>query len=108
MGLAFLQITVCRAVCGSDLLGEELEADIITQGPAFVYILAPSYCKIFHFTGIILGPGSRMLFIERVKEEDEGLYQCIASNLKGSVESAAYITVQGKAPHSMGRATLPE
>uniref|UniRef100_A0A8C5J6L1 Vascular endothelial growth factor receptor 1 n=1 Tax=Junco hyemalis TaxID=40217 RepID=A0A8C5J6L1_JUNHY len=45
--------------------------------------------------GIILGPGSRMLFIERVKEEDEGLYQCIATNLKGSVESAAYVTVQG-------------
>uniref|UniRef100_A0A8C3UUN0 receptor protein-tyrosine kinase n=1 Tax=Catharus ustulatus TaxID=91951 RepID=A0A8C3UUN0_CATUS len=45
--------------------------------------------------GIILGPGSRMLFIERVKEEDEGLYQCIATNLRGSVESAAYVTVQG-------------
>ncbi|RMC07250.1 hypothetical protein DUI87_16707 [Hirundo rustica rustica] len=45
--------------------------------------------------GIILGPGSRMLFIERIKEEDEGLYQCIATNLKGSVESAAYVTVQG-------------
>lgn len=40
-----------------------------------------------------------MLFIERVKEEDEGLYQCIATNLKGSVESAAYVTVQGKASH---------
>lgn len=99
MHLAFLRITLCRAICGSDLVREELEADIITQGPVFVYILAPSHCKIFHFTGIILGPGSRMLFIERVKEEDEGLYQCIATNLKGSVESAAYVTVQGKAPH---------
>lgn len=37
-----------------------------------------------------------MLFIERVKEEDEGLYQCIATNLRGSVESSAYVTVQGK------------
>lgn len=95
--LAFLQITLCCAVCSSDFFSEELKADIITQGPVFVYILAPSHCKIFHFTGIILGPGSRMLFIERVKEEDEGLYQCVATNLKGSVESAAYVTVQGKA-----------
>ncbi|NXA53434.1 VGFR1 factor, partial [Nothocercus julius] len=51
--------------------------------------------EIHEESGIILGPGSRMLFIERVKEEDEGLYQCIATNLKGSVESAAYVTVQG-------------
>uniref|UniRef100_A0A8C4UIJ1 receptor protein-tyrosine kinase n=1 Tax=Falco tinnunculus TaxID=100819 RepID=A0A8C4UIJ1_FALTI len=51
-------------------------------------------------SGIILGPGSRMLFIERVKEEDEGLYQCIATNLKGSVESAAYVTVQGTSERS--------
>ncbi|OXB55002.1 hypothetical protein ASZ78_013721 [Callipepla squamata] len=59
-----------------------------------------SHCNIFNFTGIILGPGRRMLFIERVKEEDEGLYQCIATNLKGSVESAAYVTVQGTAERS--------
>uniref|UniRef100_A0A8B9EPH1 receptor protein-tyrosine kinase n=1 Tax=Anser cygnoides TaxID=8845 RepID=A0A8B9EPH1_ANSCY len=51
--------------------------------------------EIHQESGIILGPGSRMLFIERVKEEDEGLYQCIATNLKGSVESSAYVTVQG-------------
>ncbi|NWX67629.1 VGFR1 factor, partial [Alca torda] len=51
-------------------------------------------------SGIILGPGSRTLFIERVKEEDEGLYQCIATNLKGSVESAAYVTVQGTSERS--------
>uniref|UniRef100_A0A669R6Q3 receptor protein-tyrosine kinase n=1 Tax=Phasianus colchicus TaxID=9054 RepID=A0A669R6Q3_PHACC len=51
-------------------------------------------------SGIILGPGSRMLFIERVKEEDEGLYQCIATNLKGSVESTAYVTVQGTVERS--------
>ncbi|KAI6078524.1 Receptor protein-tyrosine kinase [Aix galericulata] len=51
--------------------------------------------EIHQESGIILGPGSRMLFIERVKEEDEGLYQCIATNLRGSVESSAYVTVQG-------------
>nr|XP_008165680.1 vascular endothelial growth factor receptor 1 isoform X1 [Chrysemys picta bellii] len=50
--------------------------------------------------GIILAPGSKMLFIERVQEEDEGLYRCIATNLKGSVESAAYVTVQGTSERS--------
>uniref|UniRef100_A0A669QT86 receptor protein-tyrosine kinase n=1 Tax=Phasianus colchicus TaxID=9054 RepID=A0A669QT86_PHACC len=57
-------------------------------------------------SGIILGPGSRMLFIERVKEEDEGLYQCIATNLKGSVESTAYVTVQGKTQSNLELITL--
>ncbi|XP_074842058.1 vascular endothelial growth factor receptor 1 isoform X2 [Carettochelys insculpta] len=56
--------------------------------------------KIQQESGIILGPGSKMLFIERVKEEDEGLYLCIATNLKGSVESAAYVTVQGTSERS--------
>uniref|UniRef100_A0A452H3Y9 Vascular endothelial growth factor receptor 1 n=1 Tax=Gopherus agassizii TaxID=38772 RepID=A0A452H3Y9_9SAUR len=50
--------------------------------------------------GIILASGSKMLFIERVKKEDEGLYRCIATNLKGSVESAAYVTVQGTSERS--------
>lgn len=105
--LAFLGITPRCAVCGSDFLWGELEVDIITRVTVYVYILAPAHCKILHFTGIILGPGSRMLFIERVKEEDEGLYQCIATNLKGSVESTAYVTVQGKARRGMGRASQP-
>ncbi|KYO27409.1 vascular endothelial growth factor receptor 1 [Alligator mississippiensis] len=56
--------------------------------------------EIHEEPGIILGPGGRMLFIERVKEEDEGLYQCVATNLKGSVESAAYVTVQGTSERS--------
>ena len=46
--------------------------------------------------GIILGPGSSTLFIERVTEEDEGVYHCRATNQKGSAESSAYLTVQGK------------
>ncbi|XP_069495413.1 vascular endothelial growth factor receptor 1 [Ambystoma mexicanum] len=45
--------------------------------------------------GIALGPDSNRLIIERVKEDDEGLYQCIVSNQRGSVESSAYVTVQG-------------
>lgn len=48
------------------------------------------------YKGITLGPGNRMLIIERVIEEDEGLYRCQATNRKGFVETSAYITVQGK------------
>lgn len=56
----------------------------------------PTHVNIFHSPGIILGPGSSTLFIERVTEEDEGVYHCKATNQKGSVESSAYLTVQGK------------
>ncbi|KAJ7320222.1 hypothetical protein JRQ81_019733 [Phrynocephalus forsythii] len=45
--------------------------------------------------GIILGPGSQSLLIERVQEDDAGHYQCVASNLKGTVESSAFVTIQG-------------
>ncbi|XP_007495324.2 vascular endothelial growth factor receptor 1 [Monodelphis domestica] len=50
--------------------------------------------------GIILGPGSSTLFIERVTEEDEGFYRCKATNQKGSVQSSAYLTVQGTSDKS--------
>lgn len=56
----------------------------------------PTNVNISHPAGIILGPGSSTLFIERVTEEDEGVYHCKATNQKGSVESSAYLTVQGK------------
>ncbi|XP_078401502.1 vascular endothelial growth factor receptor 1 isoform X1 [Cetorhinus maximus] len=51
-------------------------------------------------SGITLGPGSKTLIIERVKEEDEGLYQCQATNRKGFVETSAYITVRGPTENS--------
>ncbi|XP_007953975.1 vascular endothelial growth factor receptor 1 [Orycteropus afer afer] len=56
--------------------------------------------KIQQEPGIILGPGSSTLFIERVTEEDEGVYHCKATNQKGSVESSAYLTVQGTSDKS--------
>ncbi|XP_005877334.1 PREDICTED: vascular endothelial growth factor receptor 1 [Myotis brandtii] len=56
--------------------------------------------KIQQGPGIILGPGSSTLFIERVTEEDEGVYLCKATNQKGSVESSAYLTVQGTSDKS--------
>ncbi|XP_064413025.1 vascular endothelial growth factor receptor 1 [Latimeria chalumnae] len=51
--------------------------------------------KVQQGSGIMLGPGNSTLIIERIKEDDEGLYQCQATNQKGSAESSAYITVQG-------------
>ncbi|XP_038201518.1 vascular endothelial growth factor receptor 1 [Arvicola amphibius] len=56
--------------------------------------------KIQQEPGIILGPGNSTLFIERVTEEDEGVYRCRATNRKGSVESSAYLTVQGSSDKS--------
>ncbi|XP_057389214.1 vascular endothelial growth factor receptor 1 isoform X1 [Balaenoptera acutorostrata] len=56
--------------------------------------------KIQQEPGIILGPGSSTLFIERVTEEDEGVYHCKATNQKGSAESSAYLTVQGTSDKS--------
>uniref|UniRef100_A0A4X1TM05 Vascular endothelial growth factor receptor 1 n=1 Tax=Sus scrofa TaxID=9823 RepID=A0A4X1TM05_PIG len=56
--------------------------------------------KIQQEPGIILGPGSSTLFIERVTEEDEGVYHCRATNQKGSAESSAYLTVQGTSDKS--------
>ncbi|XP_053161510.1 vascular endothelial growth factor receptor 1 isoform X2 [Hemicordylus capensis] len=46
-------------------------------------------------SGIILGPGSKSLLIERAQENDAGRYQCVATNLKGTVESSSYVTIQG-------------
>ncbi|XP_062830747.1 vascular endothelial growth factor receptor 1 isoform X1 [Anolis carolinensis] len=51
--------------------------------------------QILQEPGIILGPGNQSLLIERVQEDDAGQYQCVASNLKGTVESSAYVTIQG-------------
>ncbi|KAH0625083.1 hypothetical protein JD844_033169 [Phrynosoma platyrhinos] len=50
--------------------------------------------EILQKPGIILGPGSQSLLIERVQEDDAGQYQCVASNLKGAVKSSAYVTIQ--------------
>ncbi|TNN64392.1 Vascular endothelial growth factor receptor kdr-like [Liparis tanakae] len=46
------------------------------------------------------GPGITLeeegvLTIERVKKDDEGLYECIASNVEGFVKTSAVVTVSG-------------
>lgn len=37
-----------------------------------------------------------ILIIQRVKKEDEGMYECQASNAEGLATSSAVITVLGK------------
>lgn len=37
-----------------------------------------------------------MLTIKRVKKDDEGLYECLASNGEGSVKASAVVTVVGE------------
>ncbi|XP_043929203.1 vascular endothelial growth factor receptor 1 isoform X2 [Protopterus annectens] len=50
--------------------------------------------------GIILGQENSTLLIQRVKQEDEGLYECKVTNQKGAVTSSAYLKVQGRAENS--------
>lgn len=65
----------------------------------FAYAPFQFILNISDSKGIILGPRSQTLLIERVQEDDAGLYQCVATNLKGTVETSAYITIQGKDLH---------
>lgn len=45
--------------------------------------------------GITLGEDG-VLTIERVKKDDEGLYECIAKNVEGIAKTSAVVTVLGK------------
>uniref|UniRef100_A0A7N9ALM5 receptor protein-tyrosine kinase n=1 Tax=Mastacembelus armatus TaxID=205130 RepID=A0A7N9ALM5_9TELE len=44
--------------------------------------------------GITLGEDG-ILTIDRVKKDDEGLYECVASNVEGFAKTSAYVTVLG-------------
>lgn len=45
--------------------------------------------------GVTLGENG-ILNIERVKKDDEGLYECIARNVEGTAMTSAVVTVLGK------------
>lgn len=49
----------------------------------------------FLITGITLGEDG-VLIIDRVKKDDEGLYECVAKNVEGVAKTSASITVHGK------------
>ncbi|KAK2886478.1 vascular endothelial growth factor receptor 1 isoform X2 [Channa argus] len=44
-------------------------------------------------SGVVISPEDGMLHIDRITEEDQGLYTCQATNERGSAESSAYIKV---------------
>ncbi|XP_075066135.1 vascular endothelial growth factor receptor 3 isoform X2 [Mixophyes fleayi] len=46
-------------------------------------------------SGIVLGEQNQTLSIQRVREEDAGLYLCTACNGKGCVNSSAIVSVEG-------------
>lgn len=46
------------------------------------------------------------LTIERVKKEDEGLYECIASNTEGVVKTSASVSVLGESFSHCGILTV--
>nr|XP_046226781.1 vascular endothelial growth factor receptor 1 isoform X2 [Scatophagus argus] len=46
-------------------------------------------------SGIVISPEDGTLHIDRITVEDQGLYTCQATNQRGSVESSAYIWVNG-------------
>uniref|UniRef100_A0A667YK12 receptor protein-tyrosine kinase n=1 Tax=Myripristis murdjan TaxID=586833 RepID=A0A667YK12_9TELE len=53
-----------------------------------------NYIPVEEGPGITLGQDG-VLTIERVKKEDEGSYECWASNEEGTVKTTAYVTVVG-------------
>ncbi|KAG2464624.1 VGFR4 factor, partial [Polypterus senegalus] len=48
--------------------------------------------QVFPAPGVTFGPNGSLI-IERVKKDDEGLYECMASNNEGKVKTSAVITV---------------
>lgn len=42
-----------------------------------------------------------VLTIERVKKDDEGLYECVATNVEGVAKTSAVVTVLGKSHTSI-------
>uniref|UniRef100_A0A4W4F492 Vascular endothelial growth factor receptor 3 n=1 Tax=Electrophorus electricus TaxID=8005 RepID=A0A4W4F492_ELEEL len=50
---------------------------------------------LFPVSGILLQDSNRMLSIQRVREEDAGLYTCTACNQRGCIHSSAIVSVIG-------------
>lgn len=55
------------------------------------YILTEMLCV----AGITLGDDG-VLTIDRVKKDDEGVYECVAKNTEGDAKTSAVVTVLGK------------
>uniref|UniRef100_A0AAY4ER61 Vascular endothelial growth factor receptor 3 n=1 Tax=Denticeps clupeoides TaxID=299321 RepID=A0AAY4ER61_9TELE len=53
---------------------------------------------LYHMSGISLQDSNRTLSIQRVREEDAGVYTCTACNQKGCVQASASVAVIGEPP----------
>uniref|UniRef100_A0AAY4EQU1 Vascular endothelial growth factor receptor 3 n=1 Tax=Denticeps clupeoides TaxID=299321 RepID=A0AAY4EQU1_9TELE len=51
---------------------------------------------LYHMSGISLQDSNRTLSIQRVREEDAGVYTCTACNQKGCVQASASVAVIGE------------
>ncbi|XP_012671579.2 vascular endothelial growth factor receptor 1 isoform X1 [Clupea harengus] len=51
--------------------------------------------RLQQVSGIMMAPEGGALHIDRITVEDQGLYTCQATNGRGSVESSAYVWVEG-------------
>lgn len=56
--------------------------------------------KSLCLTGIDLADFNQKLSIQRVREEDAGLYLCSVCNAKGCVNSSASVSVEGTSSHN--------
>lgn len=63
--------------------------------PLFFKLYGICLTERWFVAGITLGEDG-VLTIERVKKDDEGLYECIASNVEGVAKTSAVVTVVGK------------
>ncbi len=63
--------------------------------PLFFKLYGICLTERLFVAGITLGEDG-VLTIERVKKDDEGLYECIARNVEGVAKTSAVVTVVGK------------
>ncbi|KAM4664899.1 vascular endothelial growth factor receptor kdr-like [Discoglossus pictus] len=82
-------------------------ADFIVNSSSTLYLECrvngtPTPSIIWMKNGYVMKPASGITFlynnsliIERVKKEDEGLYECQAANEIGQISTSAFITIQG-------------
>ncbi|XP_038554737.1 vascular endothelial growth factor receptor kdr-like [Micropterus salmoides] len=67
----------------------------LAGGVPLPYIMWYKYgVPVMEGPGITLGVDG-VLTIDRVKKDDEGLYECIASNVEGIAKTSAFVTVLG-------------
>lgn len=72
------------------------ESGIETQPPKVWMLCKFDWQPLWICTGILLQDSNRTLSIQRVREEDAGLYTCTACNQRGCIHSSATVSVIGE------------